>query len=303
MALAAFRKGHRPSRPEIKAGHGTLLLTASLLLLLGAFGAPPAPPSAPATASVSPDLFLDSGDAALSGGAYGDAIRSFKNALLKDPANTEAALGLAEAHLGAGNLAEAARQFAELTKMTDPAVRAQALQGRGIALLRMGEEESARPMLLEATAIDPGLWRSWNALGQTYDVAQDWARARDAYERAMTLRPDEPSIYNNLGVSWLSAGDPTAAETQFAKAVAMAPDLAVAEANLRLALAFQGQYEQALAGVRRDRLPDALNNVGYVALMRGDHEAAEALFLRALEASPTFYEPAWLNLKFLGTLK
>jgi Flp pilus assembly protein TadD len=46
-----------------------------------------------------------------------------------------------------------------------------------------------------------------------------------------------------------------------------------------------------------------LNNVGYVALLRGELKRAEAYFLRAIESSPSFYQPAAENLRLLGGMK
>ena len=47
----------------------------------------------------------------------------------------------------------------------------------------------------------------------------------------------------------------------------------------------------------------ALNNVGYIALLRGDYDHAEAYFTRAMEVDPTFNEIAWRNLKLLNNLR
>ena len=52
-----------------------------------------------------------------------------------------------------------------------------------------------------------------------------------------------------------------------------------------------------------ERLPDALNNAGYAALLRGDYPQARILFLKAIDASPSFYEPSWSNLRFLSSVE
>jgi Flp pilus assembly protein TadD len=172
-----------------------------------------------------------------------------------------------------------------------------------VALLLTGRAEQAEQELEAAVELDPTSWRAWNALGRAHDARQAWKEAAAAYEKALTLAPDEGAVLNNLGMSKLGAGDPDGAAELFVRALEASPDLAAAETNLRLALALGGRYEEALAGVDAEDLPDALNNAGYAALLRGDYAQARILFLRAIDASPGFYEPAWSNLRFLSSVE
>ena len=122
--------------------------------------------------------------------------------------------------------------------------------------------------------------------------AKTGTRARAAYERALALAPDEGAVLNNFGLSKLSAGDYDAAAALFVRALEASPDLAAAETNLRLALALGGRYDEALAGRRRrGRLPDALNNAGYAALLRGDYAQARILLLRRSTPARTSMSP------------
>jgi tetratricopeptide (TPR) repeat protein len=63
------------------------------------------------------------------------------------------------------------------------------------------------------------------------------------------------------------------------------------------------RYDEALAGVDAASMPDALNSVGYAALLRGDYDKARALFVQAIDVSPSFYEPSWSNLRFLTSVE
>ncbi|HEX5794304.1 MAG TPA: tetratricopeptide repeat protein, partial [Geminicoccaceae bacterium] len=165
---------------------------------------------------------------------------------------------------------------------------------------RAAEAEVA---LESAVENDPKSWRAWNALGRARDARRDWEGARVAYERALALAPREGAVLNNFGLSKLSAGELDAAAALFVRALEASPDLAAAETNLRLSLALSGRYDEALAGVDAERLPDALNNAGYAALLRGDYPQARILFLKAIDASPSFYEPSWSNLRFLSSVE
>ena len=244
---------------------------------------------------------IELGEAALAEERFADAAARFQEALQRDPDNARARLGLAEAFLGTGATAQALATFESLEEPGEPAQAAR--QGRGIALVLGGRAEEGRDLLLEAVADDPGLWRAWNALGRSYDRERQWARAQESYERALGANPEAAIVHNNLGFSYLGQGRYDEAAARFGRALELAPELRAARTNLRLALAFQGRYAEAVAGVPPNDLPRVLNNVGYAALLLGDHDRARAFFQRALEASPNFYEPAWRNLQYLGQLE
>lgn len=227
--------------------------------------------------------------------------------LQDDPDHLEALLGLGEAQLASRDSVQALATFAAIVGRPDvdqlSPIWSRARQGQGIAELRLGRLEQAHATLSEAATWDPTLWRTWNALGQALDSLGRWSEARTAYEQAMWGAPDPARIHNNLGMSFLHSGDGARAIDHFGTALQLDADLAVAQANLRLALAFEGNYVEALSGVSEKELPDVLNNVGYVALLRGDYPRAEAYFSRALEVSPSFYEPAWKNLQYLSAIR
>ena len=104
-------------------------------------------------------------------------------------------------------------------------------------------------------------------------------------------------------MSWLEAGHPEEAIAQFEKALRLDPALDAAGMNRRLAMAYQGRYGDALADVPPARLVEALNNVGRVAMRRGDYAQAETLLKRAMAASPTLNEAIANNLRDLEALE
>jgi Flp pilus assembly protein TadD len=212
-----------------------------------------------------------------------------------------ARFALAEANLGAGNTGNAYMFYQSL--LDDGTYRARALQGIGLAELALGRDEIAGDMLKQAVEADPTLWRAWNALGRYYDNLSDWPAAEAAYMQALSLEPEDPAILNNLGISYSRQGRYAEAEGMYRQALAIDPSAKATESNLRLAIAWQGRYAEALNGVPQDEAPDALNNVGYIAMMNGDYATAERLFLNALEVSPTFQPEAQSNLDRLRALQ
>ena len=233
------------------------------------------------------------------------AKQLYGSILARVPDDPEALTGLGEAEVLLGEYGPAldhSRKAAELAAER-ALLKSRALHNAGLALLLTDRAEQAEQELEAAVELDPMSWRAWNARGRARDARRAWEEAAAAYEKALTLTPDAGAVLNNFGMSKLSAGDPEAAAELFVRALEASPDLAPAETNLRLALALGGRYEEALAGVAAEDLPDALNNAGYAALLRGDYAQARVLFLRAIDASPGFYEPAWSNLRFLSSVE
>ena len=262
-------------------------------------------PTPEIAASESEDQLRERAAMALETRRAAQAKQLYGSILARAPDDPEALMGLGEAEVllrEYGAALDHSRKAAELAgERTD--LKARARHNAGVALLFTDRPEEARHELEAAVELDPTSWRAWNALGRARDSDRAWEEARAAYERALALAPDEGAVLNNFGMSKLSAGDPDGAAALFARALEASPDLAAAETNLRLALALAGRYEEALAGVTAEEMPDALNNAGYAALLRGDYAQARILLLRAIDASPGFYEPAWSNLRFLSSVE
>lgn len=252
---------------------------------------------------LSVDLHRDHGWAALRAERYDDALSYFKRVLQDRDGDLDAKLGLGEALLGQNRLDDAFDQFENVAQKAPTPLKAKAFQGQAIIWLRRGQHEKAEAALNKAIELDPKLWRAWNGLGRVRDAGKDYVAARYAYRQAIEINPKTALLHNNLGFSLLASGDPAYAETSLRRALELDPDMEVAAANLRLALALQGRYAPALAGANTSERARIMNNVGYAALLRGDHDKARSLFLGAMEVDPGFFKEAKRNLAFLETLE
>jgi Tfp pilus assembly protein PilF len=273
----------------------------AFVLALGACEPAPEPLPTAVDRTQELDTLVETGERALAEERYAIASGYFEDVLRRDPDHARARLDLAEALLGLDNAAAARDNFALVAN--DPGMRKQALQGIGIAALQLGEVEVARGVLLEVTAEDPALWRAWNALGVAHDLSQEREPARAAYGKALEHAPEPEIVLNNQGFSRLAAGDYDGARAAFEAALALRPDLTAARTNLQLCLGFQNQYTDLIARADAQELPRLLNNLGYVALLKGDLPRAESYFARALEASPSFYPSAWRNLQVVARMR
>jgi Flp pilus assembly protein TadD len=250
--------------------------------------------------AVSPEM-IGVAEKAIEEGRHADAKLLLERVLLSDPANQRARLAMAEIQLAFRNLDAAEKAFAALADQ--PAVAARAEQGLGIALLLKGQGEAAALALQRAVDLDPAQWRAWNGIGLLRDRAGRWEEAVTAYDHALTLKPESPMLYNNRGFSHLLSRNPKAAIADFDRALQLDPRLEPARENLRLAFAWTGQYERALLGVSRRDIGRAFNNIGFVALLRGDLPTAESYLLRSMEADAHFNKVANRNLEYLRSLR
>jgi Flp pilus assembly protein TadD len=230
-----------------------------------------------------------------------DAERMSDRMLLMDPNNLEARLLRGEVLLAKGRPNRAMAVFSGLQDL--PEVSARARQGLGISMLLADTPRPAFGHLKAAVEADPTLWRAWNALGSYYDTQEAWAEAIEAYDLALAEHPNDAMILNNRGFSYFMQGRLDEAVADIERALRLDPELKPAQFNLRLAHAWSGRYVRALTGVTDKDLPRVLNNIGYVAMMRGDLENAEAYLMRAMEVDPTFNETAWQNLARLRHMR
>ena len=250
-------------------------------------------PAAPGTLALA--------ERALSESRHEDAGQLIERVLLAEPENWEARLLLAELHLASGDPGRAEPIFESLIDKAD--VDGRALQGHGIVLTLQGNLDRGMESLQRAVALDSGLWRAWNALGYHHDSNRDWAAAADSYRKALEGNPDSALIYNNRGYSMLMQKRLKEAVADFNRALRMDSEFEVARENLRLALAWQGKYVHAMAGASNRDMPRILNNIGFIAVMRGDYGNAEAYLLRAMEADPRYNETAARNLTYLKQVR
>jgi Flp pilus assembly protein TadD len=90
----------------------------------------------------------------------------------------------------------------------------------GKVLIQQGRAPEALNFLKRAVELQPNDWTLYSALGVAYDQTKDYAKARDAYQRALVLKPGEAVVLNNFALSRMLAGDPAQAKTLMAEAAA-----------------------------------------------------------------------------------
>lgn len=138
----------------------------------------------------------------------------------------------------------------------------------GKALADDGKLQEAARVLENAHTPERPNWSVLSAQGSVADQMGDHERARDYYNAALKIRPDDPTVLSNLGLSHaLSRNLPTAESTLRQAAGKPAADIRVRQ-NLALVLALQGKFGEAEEVSRRDLGPaDAASNVAEIRRM------------------------------------
>jgi Flp pilus assembly protein TadD len=99
---------------------------------------------------------------------------------------------------------------------------------------------------------DPNQALLWGRLGQAYDMAGRNEDAEHAYQQAITLKPDEPGYYNNLGNILAKEGKIDDARTAYAKSAELDPThAAMAWRNFGITLFNVGRMKEAVEPLKK----------------------------------------------------
>ena len=157
----------------------------------------------------------------------------------------------------------------------------------GLELSEQGFDAPALVAFERVAAGDPSAITFRN-LGTLYMKAGRSTDARGAFQRALTLKPDDADANNSMGALLAQSGElPTAIE-RFNAALQAKPEFPDALNNLGFALYQSGRandayelYQKALS--LQPDFPEALNNVGIFFGRQGDLDRALSYFKRAVE--------------------
>ena len=131
-------------------------------------------------------------------------------AIAKDPA-TDIESGVRQAQLLrlAGNYDGAVHILSQL--MMVAADDGRVVSEYGKTLTAQGRAKDAVPFLTRASELQPGEWSNYSAMGVAFDQLNDAKSAQGAYEHALSLRPNDPTVLNNYALSRMLANDPAMA--------------------------------------------------------------------------------------------
>ncbi|HET7410248.1 MAG TPA: tetratricopeptide repeat protein [Paracoccaceae bacterium] len=232
----------------------------------------------------------------LTAGDPDEAVRYFEKALAEEPDRADFRRGLAISLSRAGRYPEAARHFEELIAL-DQATPEDRLQYAFVAarLARWDDVETA------VAGLPPGLQTTRRSLVEAMaaDHAQNWEAADAAYAQAEALATNPADVLNNWGVSLMARGDLARAEEMFERALSFDSTLFNAKNNLAIARGLQGDFRVPPIPMTETEQAYILNNLGLIAMRKGENAIARGLFAAAIEAHPRYYAAAASRLEAL----
>lgn len=119
------------------------------------------------------------------------------------------------------------------------------LASYGKAQAAAGQLEQALNTINRAQMPDRPDWRLYSAEGAVLDQLGRSNEARAKYRQALDLKPNDPSILSNLGMSYVLQSDPRTAETYMRSAASQPGADSRIRQNLALVVGLQGRFEEA----------------------------------------------------------
>ncbi|OQP83847.1 pilus assembly protein TadD [Rhizobium rhizosphaerae] len=142
------------------------------------------------------------------------------------------------------------------------------LAAYGKAQAAAGQLEQALATIGRAQTPDRPDWRLKSAEGAILDQLGRSAEARQAYRNALDIKPNDPSVLSNLGMSYLLTKDLKTAETYLRSAAAQPGADSGVRQNLALAVGLQGRFDEAERIASAELSPaQAQDNVRYLRAM------------------------------------
>ncbi|QPF84244.1 tetratricopeptide repeat protein [Bradyrhizobium genosp. L] len=207
------------------------------------------------------------------------AVEFYSERYRKNPKDVDAAIAYGQALRNIGQRQQACAVLEQAT-LASPGNRP-LLAAYGRALADNGNSQAAFDVLSRAHSPDNPDWRILSVQGTTLDKMGRHEEARNYYESALRIAPDEPSVLSNLGLSYMLTKELPKAEETLRRAYASARADARIRQNLALVVGLQGRFAEAETIVKADLPADeAAANVAYLRDMlrgkSGPHTASRA---------------------------
>ena len=171
-----------------------------------------------------------------------------------DPRDNFAGVRLAASLRSLGRNEEAA-SAAEQVLVVDPANRDAMLESAR-AHLAAGQGFYAIAPLDKLRSLDPKDWRYVSLMGVAYEQVSRNAEAETAWRQALQMSPDNPAILSNLAMHYAARGESSEAERLLRQAAAQPGANLQVRQNLALILGLEGKLSEAEQLERQDLPPE-----------------------------------------------
>lgn len=133
------------------------------------------------------------------------------------------------------------------------------------ALAADGKFQQALTVVEEVIQPDRPDWNALSVKGAILDQMGQHGPARQLYQQALLISPDNASLEANLGLSYAMTNDLAQAEAHLRRATQMSGASTQIHQNLALVLGLQGRFDEARAIYERTLPPEQVaSNMAYI---------------------------------------
>lgn len=185
-----------------------------------------------------------------------------------DQKNLELGLAYADGLEKLGQTDQQMQVLATLSEQNPQNSNIQAVYGK--KLIAAGRPGEAIPVLKISADNGTSDWRVLSALGSAYDQQGQYSMARETYQKALALQPNQISVLNNIGMSYALEGNLKQAEETLRSAMALpeGKSLPRLRQNLALVVGLQGRFEESRQIASEDLPPQEVEaNMAYLQKM------------------------------------
>jgi cellulose synthase operon protein C len=234
-------------------------------------------------------LLLSLGDAYLEKESANKAEESFRLALEQQSDDADAILGLAQVAQLKGDAATASSHLDRAKKSI--AKSPNTLHRFALVAWAAGRYEEANRALLEAVKLKPDEPTFFLALGLTWLKKPDFVEAEQAFRRALQLQPDNPQVQTQLGYALLLQGKYSAAREPLEKSLLKQPTAPETAYYLGLVLQEEGEDQRAIELFKKNLQQSESNGEVHLALGRSylnlkDYPRAQTALELAVKLKP-----------------
>jgi len=179
------------------------------------------------------------------------------------PANKRTAVAYAGALRAAGQPGQAVAVLQKATLAHPDDVDVTVAYAK--ALAAVGKFNQALTVIDSAIRTDAPRWEALNVKGAILDQMERNAEAREIYNQALLIAPNQAAIWANLGLSFAMTGDLETAEGHLRTAVSKPGATSQIRQNLALVIGLQGRFDEAREIYAAELPPDQVEaNMAYV---------------------------------------
>jgi len=199
--------------------------------------------NAKAMSAAQSEPLAQAGWALISVGNARGAVRQFKSALAADPENTNALIGLAQAHLNLDEIKDAEDSASAILRLAPNSAAGHRL--RAETLRRRIRPYTATGVAREAIALDPREPLGYHILAMCYSDRKEFSRAIAVCEEGLAIVPASFLLLAQRAANRFERSGPKAAEPDIEAALRLNPDSEYAlRVAARIAIA-QNQLDRA----------------------------------------------------------